>query len=136
MSFTRLSKATFEGLLEAFQSSSPIYYRGKQLKSQVELLAVADFRDVFVDASLIHTARANKQALLFPMFEDVPEVSCPHCKTAMKPVKLIDQKGLFCPSCRHADYDPRVKPVIKAGDPSSERIMDLECSGDGNCRLK
>ena len=138
--FANESASLISALHAAFNSGAAVHYKGRLLKSSLELLTVEDFNAVYVEGSIepksSRIAAVEQKALLFPFFEDQTQVDCPHCKTAMKPVKLDGVNGVFCPSCRHTDFDPKMKNVIKAGEPSTERVIDLECKGDGNCSLK
>jgi hypothetical protein len=149
MSMQRLAQSRFGndapalGLFQAFTAGASIYYQGHIISSQAQLLAIEDYSQVFIEenqkqtSAKTHVARNEHQALLFPFYETLEQIECPNCNTKMNPIHLAnDVKALYCPSCRHCDYDPRVKNSIKAGEPSKERLLDLEQTDNGNCRIK
>lgn len=65
-----------------------------------------------------------------------PTIACPHCKLPMKEATLVGSIGaLFCPNCRHCDWDDKVKSTVNAGSPSVDKSLQFKCIDSGNCQI-
>lgn len=84
----------------------------------------------------IKTASTNKEA--YSLFENYGEtVKCPNCEMAMVKVRLAGGlSAIYCTTCKHADYDGKIKSRVNAGNPSVEKKITLNCLDSGNCEIK
>ena len=84
----------------------------------------------------IKTASTNKEA--YSLFENYGEtVKCPNCEMDMVKVRLAGGlSAIYCTTCKHADYDGKIKSRVNAGNPSVEKKITLNCLDSGNCEIK
>jgi len=84
----------------------------------------------------IKTASTNKEA--YSLFENYGEVvKCPNCEMDMVKVRLAGGlSAIYCTTCKHADYDGKIKSRVNAGNPSVEKKIMLNCLDSGNCEIK
>ncbi len=63
-------------------------------------------------------------------------IDCPHCHLPMRTATLTGGFGaLFCPNCRHVDYEDKVKSTVNAGSPSVDKSLQFKCLDSGNCQI-
>ena len=133
-------KATLETLaLEAFKAGKTLRLGNRKLGNVLEILGVQDMTYITVDEPSPSYIAASKTAGPF-LFQDRDvsvQVDCPRCATKMRRVKLVDkQAAVYCPQCRHCDFDPTEKARINAGTPSVEKHLELVCKDAGHCEIK
>jgi NADH pyrophosphatase NudC (nudix superfamily) len=129
--------ATLESVaLEAFNAGKIVSIRGKAVTSFIALLAASDLVTAKIDEKpTVKTASMNKTAGLFDTVTSITE--CPHCQTKMKSIKLAEaQAAMYCPQCRHCDYDNKDKSRINAGTPSRDKHLEMKLSDPGHCEIK
>lgn len=133
--------ATLETVaLEAYKAGKTLRLGTRKLGHLLEVLSLQNLAYVEVDEPVSHTAGSKiHQAGQFT-FQDRDtsvQVNCPRCSTKMKKVKLVDkQAAVFCPQCRHCDFDSTEKSRINAGSPSVEKHLELVCKDSGHCEIK
>lgn len=132
-------KATLESVaLEAFKAGKTVRLGNRKIAHVLELLSVANLEYAEVEDGT-HTAGSKTAAGMF-QFQDrdtSAQIDCPRCATKMKRVKLVDkQAAVYCPQCRHCDYDSSEKSRINAGNPSVEKHLELVCKDAGHCEIK
>ena len=82
--------------------------------------------------------RASVTKEAYSIFENYGEtVKCPNCAMEMVKIKLASGlSGIFCTTCKHTDYDGKIKSRVNAGNPSVEKKITLNCLDSGNCEIK
>jgi hypothetical protein len=86
------------------------------------------------DASLKKTAGSSIADIFFNPAQQT--IDCPHCHLPMKTATLNGGMGsLFCPNCRHVDYEDKVKSTVNAGSPSVDKSLQFKCLDSGNCQI-
>lgn len=125
----------------AFEQGRELFLGTKKIGSALDLFQ-ADLERMTIDAPLggkmaIEDKKAAGSGLLFNQ-PTVPNAQdCPHCKSRMKMVSFADkQSGVYCPTCRHADYSSNEKSHVNAGSPSVEKHLELKCTDSGHCDIK
>jgi hypothetical protein len=85
-------------------------------------------------ASLKKTAGSSIADIFFNPARQT--IDCPHCHLPMKTATLNGGLGaLFCPNCRHVDYEDKVKSTVNAGSPSVDKSLQFKCMDSGNCQI-
>lgn len=84
----------------------------------------------------IKKATIKKQS--YSLFENYGEtIKCPNCEMDMVKIRLAGGlSGIYCTTCKHADYDGKIKSRVNAGNPSVEKKITLNCLDSGNCEIK
>lgn len=133
----------FKGSLDDFLFHSleegEVYDGPRLVKSSFEAMALDPkklflaSKDVLKPESKVKKAGVVADLIFTP---NQTNLECPHCKMAMKKVNLASGLGaVFCPSCRHSDYEDRVKSSIHAGSPSTDKSLQLKFTDSGNCQI-
>lgn len=101
--------------------------------SRKEALKLAEY---ILEKRGIKTASTNKEA--YSLFENYGEtIKCPNCEMDMVKVRLAGGlSAIYCTTCKHADYDGKIKSRVNAGNPSVEKKITLNCLDSGNCEIK
>ena len=101
--------------------------------SREEAIKLAEY---LLEKRGIKTASTNKEA--YSLFENYGEtVKCPNCEMDMVKVRLAGGlSAIYCTTCKHADYDGKIKSRVNAGNPSVEKKITLNCLDSGNCEIK
>lgn len=127
--------------LEALKAGKVLKLGNRTLKHALEVLTLPQLHLVQVeglDALSVKSAASHQAAGFFFQDRDPSvQVECPRCATRMKRVKLAEkQLAVFCPQCRHCDFDESEKAHINAGNPSIEKHLELVCKDAGHCEIK
>lgn len=131
-------KATLESVaLEAFKAGKTIRLGNRTLGNVIELLSIPNLQYAAVEEAN-HTAAAPQASIFTFQDRDTnSQIDCPRCATKMKRVKLAEkQAAVYCPQCRHCDFDSSEKSRINAGNPSVEKHLELVCKDAGHCEIK
>jgi transcription elongation factor Elf1 len=136
--------------LECFQTGVPLYLGSHRIVDGSELL-MADLNVLAVDLAsteCISCKKVEARTASLPLKRSAShnsksaglldgEVNCPHCNSKMMPVSLFDRvKAMYCTICRHCDFDPTIKNRVNAGSPSVDKVLEMNCTEQGNCEIR
>jgi hypothetical protein len=131
-------KATLESVaLEAFKAGKTIRLGTRKIGNVIELLDLPNLAYAEIEEAAITAGSKTAAMFQFQDRDTNSQTDCPRCATKMKRVKLADkQAAVYCPQCRHCDFDSSEKSRINAGNPSVEKHLELVCKDAGHCEIK